>query len=271
MPKGSFHRMGKTRADDAAEELELALVRYLAQILGVRAEERLDTLLEILLLARLAHLAGHEDPHAYLAGHLDGPMGALVVGHPAEEQEERATLVAGPVSDRELTRLDAMVDDPSDRDLRGRTALGVGDGDDGDTIGDGPIEVGQFRVERAVDSGGHGQIGVALGVEGAHEGVIVHDVVTPDGFVGVEDMTDLGDDHADPPTFGLLEHPLSRYGAGRVAGGEEQHVVAGVLEAAGQLVHDDLDAAVEERRDGRPWRGDQCDPHTPIQSSRTDG
>ena len=241
--------------------------RYSASV----AEERLDPLLEVLPLPRLAHLAGHEDAHAHLAGHLDGPMGALVVGHPTEEQEERAALVAGPVSDGELARLDAVVDDPGDGDLGGRPALGVGDGDDGDTIGDGPIEVGQFGVERAVDSRGHRQIGVALGVEGSHEGVIVHDVVSPDGLVGMDHMTDLGDDHADPSTFGLLEHPLSRHGAGRVAGGEEQHVMAGVLEATGQLVDDDLDAAVEERRDRRPRRGDQCDPHTPIQSSRTDG
>ena len=49
--------------------------------------------------------------------------------------------------------------------------------------------------------------------------------------------------------------------AGRIAGGEEQYLVAGVLEPAGQLVDDQLDPAVQQRRDGSPRWGDHSNAH----------
>ena len=64
-----------------------------------------------------------------LAGDLDGPVAALVGGHPAEEQDVGAVVVTGAVAHREVRGVDAVVDDPGDRDLRRRPVLGVGDGD----------------------------------------------------------------------------------------------------------------------------------------------
>ena len=131
MPKGSFHRMGKRRADGPGQQLELALVGHLAQVDGVGAEQGLHLLGEVLHLPRLAHLGGHQDPHAGPPGDLDGPVAALVVGHPAEEQDVGAFGVAPAVAHGELGGLHAVVDDPRHRDLGCRPVLGVGDGDQG--------------------------------------------------------------------------------------------------------------------------------------------
>ncbi len=115
----------------------------------------------------------------------------------------------------------------------GRPPLGVGDGHDRDPVGVGPVEVAELLVEGAVDGGGNGQVGEALGVEGAHHGVVVDDVAVGDGLVGVDDVADLGDDHADPQALGRREHPLGGNRTAGVAGGEEEHVVAGLSAALG--------------------------------------
>ena len=128
------------------------------------------------------------------------------------------------------------MDDPGDGDVRGRPPLGVRDGHDGDAFGVGPVDVGQFLVERSVDGGGHRQAGVPLGIERTHHAVVVHDVAVLDRLVGVHDVADLRDDHPDPGTFGRRKDPLAGDRAGRIAGGEEEHLVAGILQAAGQLV-----------------------------------
>ena len=132
------------------------------------------------------------------------------------------------------------------------------------------VDVGQLLIERAVDGRGHRQVGIALGVERSHERVIVDHVVVTHRFVGVEDVADLRDGHADPLALGFRQDPFARHGAGGIAGGEEENLVPGVLQPSGQLVDDQLDPSVEARRDGSPWGGDQSDPHTPIQPSATD-
>jgi len=57
----------------------------------------------------------------------------------------------------------------------------------------------------------------------------------------MEDVAELGHGHADPLAFGERQHPLPGNRTGGVTGGVEQHLVAGVLQAAGQLVDDELD------------------------------
>ena len=94
--------------------------------------------------------------------------------------------------------------------------------------------------------------------------MVVDDVAVADGLVGVDDVAELGHGHADPLALGRGQDPLPGHRAGRVAGGEEQDLVAGVLQAAGQLVDDELDPAVEHGGDGRPGWGDQSDPHGQI-------
>jgi len=144
----------------------------------------------------------------------------------------------------------------------------VGDGHDRYPVGVDPVDVRELVVERTVDGGGHGESGVVLGVEGAHHGVVVDHVTVPDGLVGVDDMPDLRHRTADPGALGRGEHPLARNRTGRVAGGEEQDIVPGILQAPGQLVHDELDPPVEQGRDGSPGWGDDSDPHGEIQASR---
>ena len=83
-------------------------------------------------------------------------------------------------------------------------------------------------------------------------------------LVGVDHVAELGHGHADALALGLGQHPLAGDRAGRVAGGVEQDVVTGVLQAPGQLVDHQLDAAVEHGGDGSPRWGDQSDPHGQI-------
>ena len=52
--------------------------------------------------------------------------------------------------------------------------------------------------------------------------VVVDDVALPDRLVGVEDVADLGDGHADALALGLGEDPLAGHRAGGVTGGVEQ-------------------------------------------------
>ncbi len=59
-----------------------------------------------------------------------------------------------------------------------------------------------------------GRSGIALGVERAHDGVVVDDVAVPDRLVGVDDVAELGHGHADPHPFGGGQDPLA-WGPGR--------------------------------------------------------
>ena len=61
--------------------------------------------------------------------------------------------------------------------------------------------------------------------------------------------------------FGGGEDPLAGDRARRIAGGEQEHLVACVLKPTGQLVDHQLDTAVEEWGDGGPRWGDHSDPH----------
>ena len=59
-----------------------------------------------------------------------------------------------------------------------------------------------------------GRSGIPLGVERAHDGVVVDDVMVRDRVVGVDDVAELGHGHADPHALGVLERPLA-WGPGR--------------------------------------------------------
>ena len=164
---------------------------------------------------------------------LDGAVRPLVRGHPTEEQHVGAVLVATAVADREVRGVDSVVDDPGDGDVGSRPPLRVGDGHDRDPIGVGPVDVGQLLVEGPVDGGGHGKTGIVLRVERAHDGVVVDHVTVTDRLIGVDDVPELGHGAADPGALGRRQHPLAGYRAGRVARGEEEYVVAGVLQTRG--------------------------------------
>ena len=142
--------------------------------------------------------------------------------------------------------------------------LGMGDGDERDPARRGPVEVGQLRVEGTVDGGGHRQVRVVGGMERSHDRVVVDDVAFAHGLVGVQHVAQFGHGHADALSLRLGQHPLAGHRAGRVAGGVEQHLVSRLLQPAGQLVDDQLDAAVERGWDGGPGRGDQSDAHVQI-------
>ena len=116
-----------------------------------------------------------------------------------------------------------------------------------------------------------GRPGIPLGVERPHQGVVVDHVAVTHRLVGVDDVADLGDGHADPGAFGRRKDPLQGDRAGRIAGGEQEDLVAGVLQPSGQLVDDQLDPAVQQGRDGGPGWGDHSDAHGKIQSSRRGG
>ena len=75
---------------------------HLTQVVGVAAEQRLDMFGEVAHLPGLAHLGGEEDPDARLACDLDGPVGSLVLGHPAEEQDVGPVVVTGAVAHGEV-------------------------------------------------------------------------------------------------------------------------------------------------------------------------
>ena len=72
----------------------------------------------------------------------------------------------------------------------------------------------------------------------------------------MDDVADLGHGHPDARALSLGKHPFAGDGAGGISGGEEEHVMARILEAAGQLIDHQLDAAVEQGRDGGPQRRD---------------
>ena len=191
-------------------------------------------------------------------------MAALVVRHPAEEQDIGTLGVPPAVADRELGGVDAVVDHPGDRHLGGGPVLRVRDGDQRHATRRGPVEVGQLVVEGPVDGRGHREIRVVGRVEGAHDRVVVHHVALPDGLVGMEDVAEFGHGHADPLPLGERQDPLPRHRTGGITGGVEQDLVAGVLQATGQLVDDEFDPAVEHGGDGCPGWGDQSDPHVQI-------
>ena len=57
-PNGSAHSIGKSVDARVLEEVDLLVVRDLAEVFDVVAEVRLDGRVEVLLLASLLHLAG---------------------------------------------------------------------------------------------------------------------------------------------------------------------------------------------------------------------
>jgi len=183
---------------------------------------------------------------------------ALGGPHAPEEQAVVATVAHG-----EGAGVDTMVDHPGDRHLGRGPALGLGDPDEGHPVGHPAVDVDELFVEGSVDGGDHGQVGVALGVDRAEHGVVVDDVDVglSDGVVGGHDVAQLGDGEAHPVALGLLQEPAKRHRAGRVTGGVEQDLVAGLMQATGQAVDRLFDPAVAVRWDRAPRGGDNGDSH----------
>ena len=238
---------------------------HLAQIDGVGPEERLHLPFEVSALPRFAHLGRQQHPETGGAGDVDGPVRSFVGRHAAQEDDILAVGVAPAVTEGEGRRVETVMDDPGNRDVRRGTVLGVGDGDDGDAGAEGRVEVGELVVERSMDGGDHREVGEAFGVEGTHHGVVVDHVMVGHGAIGMDHVAQLGHGHADAHPLGVLEGPFLRYRAGGVARGEQGDVVARGHEAPRHLVDHQLDPPVERRWDRCPRWGDEGDPHGLIQ------
>jgi hypothetical protein len=242
------------------QEPQLLLVGHLAEVLDPVAQERLDLSLEVRGLPRLAHLAGEKDGNARLPGGDDGPVGALLGHHATEEH----AVVALAGADREVIDVDSVVDDAGDGQAGIGLELDVGDGDERDPVRDAPVEVDQLDVERSVDGGHDRDVRQRGRVGRADHRVVVDEVTVAHSLVGGEDVTELGHGEADPVPLRLLQQPLGRDGAGRVARGEQQDLVAGGHQAAAQAVDGLFDPAIEVGRDGGPRGGDDANLHFGI-------
>ncbi len=194
-------------------------------------------------------------------------MRPFVRCHPAEEEAEVASVVPPTVTEGERGGVEAVMDHAGDGDVGRGPVLGVGDADDGHAGCEHPVEVGELVVEGPVDRGHDRKVGVALGVEGTHDGVVMDDVELRDRLIGVHDVAQLGHGHADAHPLGVLQGPRPRHRAGRIPGGEQHQVLARGHQAPGHLVHHELDPPVQRRGDRRPWGGDQRDPHGPDSST----
>ena len=126
IPKGSFHRMGKSKGAGLGQQLELVLVGDFTEIDGVGPEERGNLLVEVRPLPRLAHLRRQQDPHTGLAGHLDGAVCAFVRCHPAQEETELPVVVAGTVTEGEGGLRRARGGSPGRSGCRARPDAGRG-------------------------------------------------------------------------------------------------------------------------------------------------
>lgn len=109
---------------------------HLPPVVDLIAEVGADALGEVAVLGRLAHLGGDEETQARPVGNGDGVMGALLGGHPAEEQE----VVAATLANGEGVGVDAVVDHRRDGQLGSLGSLGVRDGDGGDPRRDRPVD-----------------------------------------------------------------------------------------------------------------------------------
>ncbi len=150
-PDGEQERRG------AGQQLQLALVGHLAQVVGIVARGAAPPARgsSASPTARASWPPGRSGCRP--CGRSRWPGGPPCRRPSGPGRGRRALLVTGSVSHREVRGVDAVVDDPGDGDVRGRPPLGVGDGHDGDPVGVGPVEVGELLVERSVDGGGHRQ------------------------------------------------------------------------------------------------------------------
>ena len=88
-PNGSSHSIGKSVARASWSSSTFCAVVHLAEVLDpVRGTEvRLDELVEVLDLLRLAALAGDLQRQPELHRDRDRPVRALVGAHPADEEQ----------------------------------------------------------------------------------------------------------------------------------------------------------------------------------------
>jgi hypothetical protein len=173
-------------------------------------------------------------------------------------------VAAGAGAHRETVEVDAVVDDRGDRNVTGGGGLRAGDGDDRHAAGDCPVDVGALGIERPVIGRDHLQAWEPLGVHRAHHRVVVHNVMALHRLVRVQHVPQLPRSHTQVPTRRAGVHRRPRYWTRRVAGGEQQHLMADGGETTGQPVHHRLGAAIARRWHRQPGRGDQRDPHTGV-------
>ena len=86
-PNGSGHWIGNTVTARPLEQLDLLVVRHLADVLDVVAQVRAHGRVEVLVLDRVVDLAGQLQRQPRLAGDPHRVARALVGRHPAQEQQ----------------------------------------------------------------------------------------------------------------------------------------------------------------------------------------
>ena len=120
-----------------------------------------------------------------------------------------------------------------------------------------------LRSERPVDRRHHRLPGYPAppGQLRPHDGVVVDDIHVGQRLIGGQDVRCLlgaGAHRLDRRP----EEPLPRYGARRLADGEQPHVVAACHQTAREITDDHLGTAAGGRRHRDPRRGNQPDPHS---------
>ena len=119
------------------------------------AEERADHRVEVVALRRLLHLGRDPQWETGRSGDLSGHVGCLARVHPSEEDGVAAT----PGTDREVRRIDPMMDHPGDGDMLGRRCLVMGDRDHRHPTGNHSKEMDEVLVEWAMVRGHNREVG----------------------------------------------------------------------------------------------------------------
>ena len=122
--------------------------------------------------------------------------------------------------------------------------------DDGDAIGDNPVGVDEIALERAVVRRDDGNAREPFRVQRPDQRVIVHDVDLARQLVGVHDVSYLLGRATRADADRALEDPGALDCAGALAGGVEQHLVAGCSQSPGETVKDGLGSTVGRWRNG---------------------
>jgi hypothetical protein len=242
----------------AGQQLDLLATSDLTEVDDVVAEHRPHPLLEVALLERLPHLGGDVQRPSRGASDADRPVHPLVGVHPPEERQ----VAAGAGADREAVHVDAVVDDRRHRDLGRHVALMLGDGDDGDVLTDGAVELGELGREHTVcrrDDRRRDVVGDRP--QRAEQRVVVDHVTSRQLGVRRLHVSELVHQQAGRAE-GLRVDPVSLDGAGRIPGGEQAHLVTLGLQPAGEMVDHELGPAVVRRGHGYPRWCDQPDAET---------
>ena len=180
-------------------------------------------------------------------------MNSLVRAHPAEEHG----ITAVTATDREVAGVETVVNHARHAYVGCLRGLVMRDGDDRSPPPHRPVHVTQVALERPVVGCHHRQPREPLGVERANQGVVVNNVEIGDRVIRVDDVPQFGGRPAVTDPDGLVEDPRLGDRAGAVAGGEQQDLVTGGVQPAGQPIEHRLCPSVRQRGHGNPrWSDD---------------